>query len=168
MPTPATNPPDLTTSVTSVPAKRRKTPAQIERIAERRRERKREQRPERERNALDLAQKLMLLSDGEGFTPWRSELFALANKIRQSGKRTEDTDVEAIKRALGKPLCYSLEDISLETDIPEREVLPILEGLLTLEVVERRPVTRTISTSGRQELGWFLTGKPPRSLMVLP
>jgi hypothetical protein len=167
MSTPATNHPGLTTPVSS-PSPKKKTPAQVRRIAERRRERKAEQRPERERNALALAQELMFLSDREGFTPWRFELLALASQIRLSGKRTPDRDVEAVKRALGTPLCYSLVDIAAEANLPEREVLPILEGLLTLGVVERRPAERPGTARGPHELGWFLTGKPPRSPLVLP
>ena len=167
MPTSATNPPGLTPTVKSSPAKR-KTPAQLLRIAERRRERKAEARTEREAAANGLAQQLEFLADREEFAPWRADLNALVNTVRLSGKRTPDRDVETVKRALSKPLCYSLDDISLESDIPARELLPILTAMQAAGVVEQRPVPRTIATSGRNEAGWFLTGAPARSPMVLP
>lgn len=171
MPTAATNPPGLTaTPILSTPSKK-KTPEQIARISERRRERKGEERTERERSALALAQELLILADLQGFTPWRAELNALAARVRKSGKRTPDRDVEALTKSLGSPLNRNgatAGDLAEDTNIPVGEVQKMLDVMCDLGTVRRRPKEMPEIARGRTIWLYSLTGAKPITTQVLP
>lgn len=170
MPTPATNPRDLTQPV-SAPAPKQKTPAQRLRISERRRERKDERRTERERQALTLAQELLLLADREEFAPWRGDLNALVSHVRKSGKRTPDRDTKAVTEALGNPFNRhgaTVKDLEQDTEIPAAELQRILDGMISIETVRRFPKEVPTIARGRTIWLYILTGKEPSTPSVLP
>lgn len=160
---------------TSPETPRRKSAAYKQRVAERRRERKAEARTPRRRTAEQTVQDLMWALDripaGEEFDEWRKEVNRLIRRIRKSGARTPDLAVKAITEALGNPFNKNgatVKDLSSDTDIPEREVLDVLTGMISVGAVYRAP--KEVPDIARGATIWLycLTGKKPGTDMVLP
>jgi hypothetical protein len=174
MSTAATNPPDLTPPVTSSGPKK-KTPEQVRRIAERRRERKEEARTPRqqaaERTVQDLIWALDRIPDGEEYCEWRNELNRTIHRLRKIEARTPDRDVKAVIKAFASPLNSqgaTTADIASDTDIPERDVQKILDGMLSLGTVRCCPKETPEIARGPKLRLYFLANHKPRTNMVLP
>lgn len=155
--------------------KGRKTGAQVRQIAEHRRERKAEARTPREQEAERLIQDLIWALDrvpsGEDFDEWRDAINRSIDRIRKSGKRTEDKAVKAVTEALAAPINEqgaTAEDVAGDTEIPLREVKKILEGLISLDTVYKQPQEMPGVARGPRVWLYFLTGKKPRTQAVLP
>lgn len=177
MTTPATNQQDLTPPLPSSPAKK-KTPEQIERIAERRRERKDAARTPRQQAAERIAQDLQKLiwdldriPAGAEFDEYRDELNRTVARIRKIGARTQDRAAAAVMEALADPMNYRgarLVDLSSDTDMPTHVVQKVLDGMLAVGTVGRRQESAPDITRGPRPWVYFLSDKKPRTDQVLP
>lgn len=153
-----------------------KTPAQLKRIAERRRERKDQTRTPREQLAEMTVQDLIWvldgIPDGEEFDEWRALVNRAVSKIRKSGRRTQSAAAEAVTAALQKPFNRdgaTAADLASDTDIPEQIVENILKSLISNNAVYRFPKDVPPEAQFAQEIWLYkLTGSRPRSPLVLP
>lgn len=143
-----------------------------QRKVERRRERKIAERSPRQILAEDSIQKLMFALDnvpgGPEFDEWRKEINRAIHRIRKSGRRTPDLDVQAVRSALEKPLVYTAADVSLETDIPVREVVKILDGMISVGLVYKRPREMPEIARGQVVMLYRLTRRTSGTDDVLP
>lgn len=152
-----------------------KSGVQVERIAERRRVRKAAERSLRQQQAEQTIQNLIWALDrvpaGEEYDEWREQINRSITRIRKSGRRTEDAAVRAVLDAFSRPFNRngaSAADISSDTEIPEREVKKILDGLISLNQVYRAPKEVPEIARGATIWLYFLTGAKARTSSVLP
>lgn len=146
-------------SLTAPLIPRRQSEAYKKRVAERRRERKQEQRSDIQRRAASLAQALMILADTPDYGPFRGEINKLINRVRVTGNRTPDRDLEAVTRAMRSQGCNTVEDISFETDIEEPEVQRILDGMVAVGAARRDTQYAPEVARGPRDTLYFLTGR---------
>lgn len=175
MPTSATNPPGLTTVVSADEQTRTPSSPWTPKKAEARRRRKDAGRTPRQQKAEQTIQDLMWTLDrippGEEFDEWRGAVNRLIRSIRTSGKRTPDLAVRAITEALGNPFNKNgatVADLSADTEVPEKEVLGVLTGLIAVGTVYRAPKEVPDIARGRTIWLYFLTGNKPGTTQVLP
>lgn len=152
-----------------------KTGDQVKQIAARRRERKAQSRTPRQQAAEMTAQDLMWALDripsGDEFDEWREVLNKAVSHIRKSGRRTEDTATKALADAFALPYNRNgatAADLASDTGIPERDVLKILDGMISLGVVFKFP--KEVPDIARGATIWLYatTGAKPRTAAVLP
>lgn len=155
------------TDITAAARRRKSTPAQVGRVAERRRERKAERRTPAQRLAARQAEKLHALASDPDFAALRPDLYRLILRVRNLGNRTPDRDVEAVTAAITRG-CNAVEDIVEETDLSESDVLKVLDGMLSVGAVKQYVRRRPDVDRAPVEYLYHLSEDPLRTDMVLP
>jgi hypothetical protein len=137
---------------------------------ERRRVQRNAQRDPRRQHYLNLAQRIQCIADElttNDDRDLRSELLRMVNRVRLRGVPPKQKDFEQVLEAIRHHQCHCVEDIHDQTNLPKDVIWQILDGFISMKVLEERG---GMSDDTRDEIYtlFFLTGSPAFSPLVLP
>lgn len=159
---PESKTPAMSTQVAPKPVAPPKTAAERKR-AQRERQRASTRTDERQL-AVACAEELRAVA--AKFPEHASGINQTINRILEAGQRTKDRDRDAVMKAVHQG-CWTVADVSKEARIPKAECETILEGLVAVKVLKKKPRRKPFE-DGAPEMLYMLTGREPSTLMVLP